>query len=722
MRIVLIVINLLIGVGLKLGESKLTTVHISGEEVNSDVINWEIKENIGNPINEALLEFSKNVNSTVPLVVGQEIEIWEGFGNASGAKVLSGEIINFQPDGAKMNVTAFNALYATVRRTMNAKIYDRNVTGDPINPDGKLSDAFKDIVTTFAKLDADAESVQDSGTGITLTQFVCDHTDPKERMDKLAEALNWHYYYCLSGGGASATGKVNFEPKQFKTNPNILQVGDKVVNVPKWKYDKTDLINDLRLDGLFQEREVSDLGTGDGTENAFSLSATPIGSVAVYVSGSINYASGAMFQSDLQSLGVSGSSVGVFSYTVDKSQNRIVFEDGNEPPSGSPNNILFKYVGNVEIPVHQVDDESIATYGLHARTIQLTDTITVADAETRVGEVLEKFKDPFQSAVLKVRDISGAEYKVGERIEVGDDQNNPTVSGAFTINQIIRSYPGGFDEITVGDREFDPPEFFINQAERIHRLERRSITSGSVLTELRPVVFKLQAEVSGLIITQEYINDTFVMGHPDNSILYDISGAKVIDHMGGSGAWFQSTGSEEIELFSDGHGDHFWVSGAGIRVGWTASSGVGVIDNLENAGNFEFVVSGASGTPVGGTAGLWVHTESGASVSDLKLRLGSSSSDYVEYNAETYAQRSGFEAETFIESGARTYLLFDLNSPDATNGTPNWTAMDFRQVRWQINTASALTFNYMTASRNNNVSLTGLGNRITQKEETVLEF
>ena len=710
---------------------RLTRVDISGvtvfeatqTSVSGSLLKWQIKENFGNPVYTANLEFNRNVNSTVPLKEGQTVDIWMGYTNSTDEKRFSGELISFEPEAGKIIVKAFNKLNSLVRNTINAKIYDRNVVGDPAYSSGKISEVFKDLVNTYGGLTADDTSVVDSGTTLTINQFVCDQTDPKERIDKLAEALGWVYYY------NAVDDLVYFRPKDFSANSNVLTVGDNVVNVPEWKYDKADLINDLRLDGVFQNKILEDKFTGNGSTATFTLSSTPVGDIAVYVNALKNYASGAPVQNELQVLGVTNSTSGSFAYTVDKGKRSITFESSFIPaapdPTAGANNVLASYSASLAVPVHITDDVSVGVYGTHARTMQLTDVLTVQDAELRVQEVLNKFKDPDQSADLEVRQISGASFSVGESVRVVDNYNRPVVDDRLTVYGITLNYPKAFDVLRVGDREFDPPEYFINMSERIHRLERELISEGTILTEIKQITFPLSVSPDQLVVREEYINDTFILDHAINSVLWDGTQTSLVDDFEVSANWVEGSGSVSLTIADNAVVGEYWVGTQGVKATWVATSGTGVMENTDSQGDLRHVVGVTSGTPTKGTGGVWVYAPEGADISELRLRIGSSSVAYREYIGQTYKQISGYEGSFSIENTTRTLVLFDLDNPDASAGTPDWTAIDFVQLRFVIASAGNMTFDYLTVSASNSISATGLmenTGRETLKVETTHSY
>lgn len=160
-----------------LANTRLTKVSISGVTVSDNtasgssgsLIKWEFKRDFGKPISTAKLTFTKNLEDVVPLKVGQELIISGGFSSNTDETFFRGEVQTFEPEAGKIVVKGVDRLYSAVRNTVNAFIYDKDQPGNPINPSGKISDAFQDIITRFTGLNADSGTVQDSGTATTLT-------------------------------------------------------------------------------------------------------------------------------------------------------------------------------------------------------------------------------------------------------------------------------------------------------------------------------------------------------------------------------------------------------------------------------------------------------------------------------------------------------------------------------------------------------------------------
>lgn len=700
---------------------KLTQVKINNVDVSSYLYSWEVTEAFGNSIYSVIISLAPDVLDVVTLNNSQSVELWEGYTTATDTKIFSGYLETYSPEMGKIVVTAFNKMYAAVRTMLTAVTYDSSVIGNPIYPSGKYSDAFYDLVTTYAGLAAtNGTTITDTGTAHVIMKLLCYNTSVKERIDAIAQALNQIYFYKASDD------KVYLQPKQTTTNSLVLEVGTNVVNIPKWKYDKTDLINDLRIDGAYQDSIITETFSGNGSNQSFTLTYTPSGDVALYYSAAVNFQTTAHSESQRKTLGVTSSTTGSYDFTVDKSTKIVSTVGGNSggfTAAAGTNNVLVVYGASIPVPVHFRDDASVASYLLHQRNITLSDVITVADAESRAQQVIDKFKTPFQSTTLQVVHDSGNSYQVGDAIRVVDDVNTTTVDKYFTIFSITRRWPGGYDELMVGDREFDPPEFFINLSERLRALEQEIYNTNGVLAEIRTTTMDLTFEPDSLVIDQKYINDSFVLSHTDNGVLYDSASATQIEGFESTTGFAAGSGGVALTITNDSTSGHYWVGSQGVNAAWVATGGTGVLQKTISSTDLSGEVGVSSGTPSRGTFGFWVYTATPASVTEIRLRIGSSSSDYKEYIGKQYAYKVAADTGAFgVDNAQLTLVLFDANVVDATAGAINWTAITHFQTRWTIASAANMTFDYSTASKGDVISLNGLGDRMTTKASTTYNF
>lgn len=485
----------------------LTKVRIGSVDVTSHLVKYEYERTYGDLMSEIVFKFITNVNAAITLSSGQTIEVWRGWTTSEDEKIFSGYIEKYEPEGGIITITALDKIWDLVRNEIT-KSYDSAV--DPSA--GKISEIFIDIVTTYGGLNADATSVQDSGTTIELEKFVCNHTDPFERCKALANALDWQFYY------RADTDLVYFEPKGFTTNANTLTVGTEIQKVPKWNYDITEMINDLTVVGAYQEVETTEtgrIGTTLGYETTgIDITFEPI-SVKVY-------ADAANPPTTLKTGGVVDSTT-TYYYYVDKVKKTIV----PKPTTAFTNNDYFivQYSYAQPIPIRQFNDTSIASYGLFTKTITLSDIRSVADAEARATNMLAKYSTPFIYTTLRVINNSTLDLKVGQQIPIVDNISVPAVSQNLVINKLRINYPATYDEIDVGDKYWRLAEFQSNVMEKFKRLEEQELQNNDLLTNLISVnntsLSPIDVDNRYVKITTQTMSGTnlFILGNTSYGVL-----------------------------------------------------------------------------------------------------------------------------------------------------------------------------------------------------------
>lgn len=444
----------------------LTRVDINGITVTSKLVNWVYERTFGDLLPEISLKFVKSINDLVTVTNGMTLEVWRGWASATEEKIFSGYIEKYEPDGGVIDVTGIDKLWDLVRKEVT-HVYDSGVDASA----GVISEIFLDLVTTYGGLTADATTIQDSGTTVILSKFVCNHTDIFERCKKLAEILDWQFYY------RADTDKVYFEPKGFTSNATILTVGSNIISIPKWQNDITEMVNDVTITGAFQEVETTETGqigvTSGYTTTGITLSFEPL-SVKVY-------ADAANPPTTLKVGGVPDSTA-TFDYYVDKNQKKILPKSGTTFTTNHYFEIRYSLAA--PIPINAYNQISKDTYGEFKKTITLKDIRSVADAEQRATTFLEKYSQPFVYTTLRVKNVSTYNLKVGQRIQVIDNVSTPNVSSNLVINKIRIRYPTDFDELDVGDKYWRLADFQSTVMEKLKRIEEDEFENPGIVNDL----------------------------------------------------------------------------------------------------------------------------------------------------------------------------------------------------------------------------------------------
>ncbi len=492
--------------------SKNILVKLGGTDVTSYLQNAENVSTYGDAITTYSFEFTKNVNDAVTISNALTVEVWLDSDTPPTTKVFDGFIDLFKPEKGMIEIVAKDQLAVLINKQV-MHYYNSSVVGDASYPDGKLSNIFADLVVTHGGLSCISSgiglTVQDSGTSTVQTEFPCRNADIFERCRKIADTLDWVFYYKASDG------EVYFEPKNYTTNANTLTVGTEIVELPVWEYDRSEMINDLRLEGAQQLVTGTQMFTGDGATTVFTLSNIPV-ATAVYYASAKNYSTTAKVASEIQIGAVTGGGTGA--YEIDKAAKTITFITF-VPANDSANNILAEVSYYAPIPIHMDNTPSKAIYGTYAKTITLTDVINLPDAWNRANIILEKYRVPFVSAKLKVKWENDLDLVLGQAIHIVDSINEPNVDQNFTIYKITDLYPQSLVEIEVGDRQFTIEEYQANIIERVKRLEEGLIGSTDDFSEIVQTEIDFAVTLSSTNVLIQEINDSFVFGLPANSIL-----------------------------------------------------------------------------------------------------------------------------------------------------------------------------------------------------------
>lgn len=451
---------------------------------------------------EINLRFVRKISDAVTIETGQTLEIWRGWVLATDEKIFSGYIEKHEPEGGIVSVIGIDKIWDLVRKEFT-HTYDKNIDASA----GKISEIFKDIVTTYGGLTADATSIQDSGTTLLLDKFVCNHTDPFERCKKLADILDWQFYYSAS------TDKVYFEPKGYNVNSNVLQVGTNIIEIPKWQYDITEMANDITVVGATQEVETTESGqigvTSGYTNNYITLSSIPT-SVKVY--------GDAANPPTTLKTGGQVDSTETYDYSVDTVNKKIL----PAPSTTFTTNHYYeiRYSLMASIPIHLYNQSSIDAYGQFKKTVTFTDIKSIADAETRGINYLSKYSTPFIYSTLKVKSVSTYGLNAGQTIKIVDSVNSPSVNELLFINKIRIRYPADYEELDIGDKYWRLAEWQSAILERLKRLDEDEYANTDISNELIGIDNDLNSPIP---LKNRYVKwtyqdiggtGTFILGSP----------------------------------------------------------------------------------------------------------------------------------------------------------------------------------------------------------------
>ena len=456
-------------------------------DISSYIINWTNNRESSKITGEATILVSHNILNVLTISQtsssGWDVTIQRGSATTTDKYVFRGEVISVKVIGTSFEFVCFGKYYEAVREEVT-KSYDINIDAQA----GKPSEIYKDLINEkTTTLVCDDTTVQDSGSILLLKKFVCNHNDVFERVDALAKAINWQHYYDPD------EDKTFFEPLGFISESQVLTVGEEVVEVPVWEYDKTSLINELTVKGAEQEVQKSLFFDGTAADAQIAvLDKTPT-SMKVYVGAGVFDPTGAGTkpsdnEANLRIGGKEGSTSGTYDYEYDDDSNikTVYFYDSSKEaqpsltPAAGTKNIEVQFTYKLPAPVVAKRGASIIAYKLHKKTHTLSDVKNIADAEIYAQNTLNAYSTPFISTTLKVANVE--DLKPGRQYRVVDSIND--IDTYLTILKIKQVYPYKFDEVTVGDKQTRESEWETQTIDRLKRLEELESSSTDLLLHI----------------------------------------------------------------------------------------------------------------------------------------------------------------------------------------------------------------------------------------------
>ena len=511
---------------------KLTKVQINSITVKDDssgsdpklLINWNYPQIHLNEISEITLSLKKDVFDTVNVIIGQTVDVWEGFTTSTDKKRFSGFVSNIRLINGIYEIVCKDKMWDLLRGLAN------NIYLDTGGQAGQVSAIAKDLIETFGGLTA---SVVATGTSVgqTIAEFRCQNSNIFERLDALRKAVNYQMYYDADAD------VVRFEPRGNTDNGVTLTTGTEIINVPEWEDDDSLMVNDLILQGAVSATDLRFPTTGTGqigvTTNfdttGITLPFTPE-SVKLTIDSSDP-------PTTLREGGTIDSTSGNF-YFVDK-ENKTV-----KPATGTSfagNDFAFvDYTWLAPSPIHLINQSSIDTYGSYKKELTFKDVRSVADAESRAAQILSRFSIPFTIGKFFVRDDNSVTINVGDSVGIIDTITNPQIDANFVITKIVKRYPGDFQEVTVGDESIRMSDWQFSVEDRLKRLEEEN-SNQDILMELRDFLYTTTHQPRYRYLFQE---------------VYNVTNARMIWDNADHGVWDTNKWGDGTDTF-DAATDHF---------------------------------------------------------------------------------------------------------------------------------------------------------------------
>lgn len=137
--------------------------------------------------------------------------------------------------------------------------------------------------------------------------------------------------------------------------------------------------------------------------------------------------------------------------------------------------------------------------------------------------------------------------------------------------------------------------------------------------------------------------------------------------------------------------DYIEGSSSGV-FNWSVLGGTATWRHIPDSTDMEDIVGVASGSPTNGFVMLWVKPTDYTKITSLKVRIGSSSSDYTEVEFDVPQNNDWNYVSAKLANGT-------------TAGTPDWTAIDYTQIRIGETADSSIKINGLRVNQDMSFTL-----------------
>ena len=272
-------------------------------------------------------------------------------------------------------------------------------------------------------------------SGITLKQYVADGK-LIDILKDLAAITNRVFY-------TTGSKLMVFDDAKFNDLDLVLTHG-RLVRISDDGFDDTEIVNDLTVLGQNLQYNTVQLFSGNNSNTTFTLDNNPV-VVKVTIGGT--------------------ESTPETDYDFDTMNRTVIF--GTAPATGS-SNISVEYTFEKPLYIRGTKSDSITTYGVHAKKLNLPWISSREDGVRFVQAYLNRYKDISQ----KVKVTSGKLYNSLQENDIVHIKNTiKAIDGDFVIKSITWKYPEMTTEVEVGEYYFDFFEYDKEIVAKIHDLE-----------------------------------------------------------------------------------------------------------------------------------------------------------------------------------------------------------------------------------------------------------
>jgi len=409
----------------------------------------------------------REVSSIISLGTSSVLKVYRGVNSPTEKCIFSGDIKSIKGrDEETLTLKASNFINR-LRFDPFTKSYDKNIDIEA----GEVSAIFSNIAED-AGFTVNAVSSGTDSTSILLDKFISANNYRLERMNVLANILNWFFRYDYD------KDEIVLQPQGTTEYSTKLVVGENILNIPDWEEDIDNMRNKITVEGAveFDTREESD--TGDGTTVEFDLEYPPE-TTELTVNGT------------LKKRGVVGTQ-DTYDYFVDKQLKKYTFVT----PPGIGDTIVMKYSTFIPTPVTGSEPTSVTRYNglIQHEVFEFNDVLTIEDATVRVNQLLELLAF---AEVYSYFNVSEYDINVGDTIDV-EDSTNPTYNGTYVVSEKNIVYGTPYDIIKIGTDVLGVSNIYRVIEERLRLISQSNREVANLLRHL----FNLS---SSLIFKNRYI-------------------------------------------------------------------------------------------------------------------------------------------------------------------------------------------------------------------------
>lgn len=662
-------------------------VLINSVDVTYYRITWNKEEEWQTSVDALEMNLQAAVKNVLDITVGMSVVITRGFTTDTDEKVFIGQITQVLPRVDQITIVAKGEMIEAIKAA-RVKSWDLNVDSEA----GVGSEIFKSLCANSG-LDYDSDTIISTGTDTAdlIEKFVQNDEDDFDRMNRLADLYSYTiiYNYDLE--------KVEFKPKGYVIYGKSLTVGPDITTQIRWKENMEQMCNKAKILGATVYDKINP-AVFAGPSTTFTLLKTPEDTEVRQTN-----AAGALYIRGQKGVGTIGTD---YDYYVDTDLKSVVF-------SGDKTNIWIRYGAQVPIPVIVSNQTSINKYGgpdktPHFKKFSFSDLKNATDAEDKGRAIILKYSTPFiEASSLPINNDVIQTYgniKPGYLVNIIDPFTQKDVT--VFVKGVEKSFPHLFDKITVGDEIWRTEDWQADQMKKINDILNTLNKNQDILISAKDLDREIKHERRYALRYKYKIFDSFILGHYINSLLGQ---GIILDNFDSSnpGNWSVNAGGT---IANDAVTVR--VNTGSLKLTWTGPDTYDITRTGASFGDLSSYTGASSGAPTKGTIGIWLYSDE--PLTAITLFIGSGASDFYEYVGREYRTVSGytdFANLTFDKYDGWNYYLFDLDDPEDTTGTPDWTDTDYCIISIPVISTGILYLDYLTISKSNFIGLNGLGYR-----------